>query len=105
MGKAFAAYKRRPLASLQSLDKSGPLIYAGTFIRLLFNALRIGFMVLPSHLVSAFNAGRNFMSRRPPTLDQGILAGFITGGGISAITYAKCGRFMRSESPFLQRRA
>jgi GntR family transcriptional regulator/MocR family aminotransferase len=73
-------YSGRPLASLQALDKSGTVIYVGTFTKMLFNALRIGFMVLPAHLVSAFEAGRSFVDRHPPTLDQAILAEFITEG-------------------------
>jgi GntR family transcriptional regulator / MocR family aminotransferase len=73
-------YSGRPVASLQSIDKSGTVIYVGTFTKMLFNALRIGFMVLPERLVSAFEAARSIVDRHPPTLDQAILAEFITEG-------------------------
>jgi GntR family transcriptional regulator/MocR family aminotransferase len=47
---------------------------------MLFNALRLGFMVLPERLVEAFVSARSFVDRHPPTLDQAILAEFITEG-------------------------
>src|SRR6202012_2407087 len=73
-------YHGRPAAALQSLDRSGSVIYVGTFTKMLFNALRLGFLVIPERLVSAFEAGRSFVDRHPPTLDQAILAEFITEG-------------------------
>jgi GntR family transcriptional regulator / MocR family aminotransferase len=47
---------------------------------MLFNALRLGFMILPDRLVGAFVSARSFVDRHPPTLDQAILAEFITEG-------------------------
>jgi GntR family transcriptional regulator / MocR family aminotransferase len=73
-------YFGRPVAALQSLDQSGSVIYIGTFTKMLFNALRLGFLVLPERLVSAFEAARSFVDRHPPTLEQAILAEFITDG-------------------------
>jgi GntR family transcriptional regulator/MocR family aminotransferase len=73
-------YYGRPVAALQSLDRSGSVIYVGTFTKMLFNALRLGFLVIPERLVSAFEAGRSFVDRHPPALDQAILAEFITEG-------------------------
>jgi GntR family transcriptional regulator/MocR family aminotransferase len=73
-------YHGKPVAALQSLDRSGSVIYVGTFTKMLFNALRLGFMVLPERLVEAFQTGRSFVDRHPPTLDQAILAEFITEG-------------------------
>lgn len=73
-------YFGRPIAALQSLDRSGSVIYVGTFTKMLFNALRLGFVVVPERLVNAFEAGRSFVDRHAPTLDQAILAEFITEG-------------------------
>jgi len=73
-------YHGRPIAALQSLDRSGLVIYVGTFTKMLFNALRLGFMVLPERLVGSFEAARSFVDRHPPTLDQAVLAEFITEG-------------------------
>lgn len=73
-------YSGRPLAALQSLDRSGSVIYVSTFTKILFNALRLGFMVLPPQLVEPFASAKNCTDRHPPTLDQAILAEFILDG-------------------------
>ena len=73
-------YSGRPLAALQSLDRAGCVIYVGTFTKMLFNALRLGFLVLPAPLVEPFAAARTLTDRHPPTLDQAILAEFILDG-------------------------
>jgi GntR family transcriptional regulator/MocR family aminotransferase len=73
-------YFGRPVASLQALDRSNCVIYVGTFTKMLFYALRLGFIVLPERIVDAFAAARSFVDRHPPTLDQAILAEFIAEG-------------------------
>jgi GntR family transcriptional regulator/MocR family aminotransferase len=73
-------YVGYPVSSLQGLDSSGCVIYVATFTKMLFNALRLGFMVLPERLVEPFVSARSFVDRHPPTLDQAILAEFITEG-------------------------
>ena len=78
----FAEYRYtgHPVASLQTLDSAGCVIYVGTFTKMLFNALRLGFMILPERLVEAFTLARSLVDLHPPTLDQAILAEFITEG-------------------------
>jgi GntR family transcriptional regulator/MocR family aminotransferase len=73
-------YSGRPVAALQALDSAGCVIYVGTFTKMLFNALRLGFMVLPERIVEGFAAARTVVDLHPPTLDQAILAEFITEG-------------------------
>lgn len=73
-------YSGKPIASLHSLDRSGSVIYVGTFTKMLFNALRIGFIVVPERLVEAFRIARSFMDRHAPTLDQAVLTEFIHEG-------------------------
>jgi GntR family transcriptional regulator/MocR family aminotransferase len=73
-------YFGHPVAALQGLDSSGCVIYVGTFTKMLFNALRLGFVVLPERLADAFASARSSIDRHPPTLDQAILAEFITEG-------------------------
>jgi GntR family transcriptional regulator/MocR family aminotransferase len=69
-----------PVPALQSLDETGSVIYIGTFTKMLFNALRLGFVVLPGRLVDAFAAARAVTDRHPPTIQQAILAEFILEG-------------------------
>jgi GntR family transcriptional regulator / MocR family aminotransferase len=73
-------YFGHPVPALQSVDQSGSVIYVGTFTKMLFNALRIGFIVLPERIVDPFVAAKSSMDRHSPTLDQAILAEFITEG-------------------------
>lgn len=73
-------YFGTPVASLHSVDTSGSVLYVGTFTKMLFNALRLGFVVLPERLVETFEKARSFMDRHPATLDQAVLAEFIAEG-------------------------
>jgi GntR family transcriptional regulator/MocR family aminotransferase len=73
-------YFTQPVSSLQGMDRSGSVIYVGTFTKMLFNSLRLGFLVVPERVADAFAAARSILDRHPPTLDQAILADFIMEG-------------------------
>jgi GntR family transcriptional regulator/MocR family aminotransferase len=73
-------YTRRPLPALQGLDHDGRVIYIGTFSKVLFPALRIGYLILPPHLVEAFRTVRNLIDTHPPMLEQAVLTDFIADG-------------------------
>ena len=73
-------YVARPLAALQGLDKSGRVIYIGTFSKVLFPSLRIGYMVVPSDLVDAFARARAAAGWCCPNIDQAVLSDFISEG-------------------------
>jgi GntR family transcriptional regulator/MocR family aminotransferase len=73
-------YTRRPLPALQGLDQDGRVIYVGTFSKVLFPALRIGYLILPPPLVEAFRTVRNLIDTHPPMLEQAVLADFIVDG-------------------------
>jgi GntR family transcriptional regulator/MocR family aminotransferase len=73
-------YARRPLAAMQGLDHDGRVIYLGTFSKVMFPSLRIGYVVAPTDLVDAFVAARGVLSRFTPSIDQAALADFIDEG-------------------------
>jgi GntR family transcriptional regulator/MocR family aminotransferase len=73
-------YESLPVAALQGLDRDGRVIYIGTFSKVLFPALRLGYLVIPADLVARFAAVREAMDIFPPTLYQAVLADFITEG-------------------------
>ena len=70
-------YSGRPLEALQGLDTEGRVIYVGTFSKVLFPSLRLGYPVLPPDLVDAFTATRELSDRKPPGLDQVVPAHFM----------------------------
>jgi GntR family transcriptional regulator/MocR family aminotransferase len=73
-------YAGRPLAALQGLDRENRVIYLGTFSKVMFPALRLAYLVVPSDLVDTFYAARLFATMLPPLLEQAALAEFIAGG-------------------------
>jgi GntR family transcriptional regulator / MocR family aminotransferase len=70
----------RALPSLQGLDRAGRVIYLGTFSKLLFPSLRLGYAVLPDDLVRPFAAARYLADRHSSGLLQGIMTEFILDG-------------------------
>ena len=73
-------YTGRPLEALQGLDAGGRVVYVGTFSKVLFPALRLGYLVAPPDLTDAFTAARELVDRHPPTVEQAVLAEFIAAG-------------------------
>jgi len=73
-------YAGRPLPALQGLDRHGVVIFAGTFSKVLFPSLRLGYLVVPPDLVDRVAAVKSITNRHAPTLDQGVLADFISEG-------------------------
>jgi GntR family transcriptional regulator/MocR family aminotransferase len=73
-------YGGRPIEAVQGLDRAGRVIYAGTLSKVLFPALRLGYLVLPPSLVEPFRAAKWITDRHSPTLEQEVLAEFIADG-------------------------
>ncbi|GAB1539931.1 PLP-dependent aminotransferase family protein [Scytonema sp. NUACC21] len=73
-------YGDRPIPALQGLDKSDSVLYIGTFSKVLFPSLRIGYLVLPKTLVSPFVRAKWLSDRHLPILEQQVLADFIAEG-------------------------
>jgi GntR family transcriptional regulator / MocR family aminotransferase len=76
-------YESKPIASLQGLDSNARVIYIGTFSKVLFPALRLGYLVVPPDLIERFLAVRLAMDIGPPTFFQSVLADFISEGHFS----------------------
>jgi GntR family transcriptional regulator/MocR family aminotransferase len=73
-------YETPPIASLQGLDANARVIYIGTFSKVLFPSLRLGYVVIPSDLVDRFLTIRRAMDLGPPTFYQEVIADFIDEG-------------------------
>jgi GntR family transcriptional regulator / MocR family aminotransferase len=73
-------YESSPISSLQGLDNNERVIYIGTFSKVLFPSLRIGYIVVPRDLLGHFVATRRATDLGSPTLTQEVLAEFIGEG-------------------------
>lgn len=73
-------YGEKPIPALQGLDKSDSVLYIGTFSKVLFPSLRIGYLVLPKSLVAIFTRAKWLNDRHLPILEQQVLAEFIESG-------------------------
>jgi GntR family transcriptional regulator/MocR family aminotransferase len=73
-------YDGHSLGALQGLDDYGHVIYLGTFSKVLFPALRLGYVVLPPSLVAPFVRAKGLVDRGAPTLTQAAVADFIAEG-------------------------
>jgi GntR family transcriptional regulator / MocR family aminotransferase len=74
-------YDGPPLIALAGLDRESCVIYLGTFSKSIGAGLRLGFMVVPEHLVDTMIAIKSLMNYGHPWLDQIIMAEFIRSGG------------------------
>jgi GntR family transcriptional regulator/MocR family aminotransferase len=73
-------YGERPIPALQGLDRGNSVIYLGTFSKVLFPALRLGYLVLPHHLVNLFARAKWLVDRQSNLLEQYALTDFINEG-------------------------
>lgn len=68
------------LSALAGLDSTGGTVYVGSFSKILFPALRIGYIILPPALIPGYLAVKWLADRMSPALDQEALAEFIGTG-------------------------
>ncbi len=73
-------YAGRPIPALQGLDGTGSVLYAGSFSKVLFPGLRLGYVVVPSALADRFAALQSLTSRHAPMVEQLVLTEFIAEG-------------------------
>jgi len=73
-------YESLPIASLQGLDPNARVIYIGTFSKVVFSSLRLGYLVIPPDLVDRFLAMRRATDLGSPSFYQEVLADFIGEG-------------------------
>ena len=73
-------YSGTPLAPLAALDRQGRVLYVGTFCKIAFPALRLGYLVLPPALAEAFARRRAIDMRHSEVGTQAVMAEFIAAG-------------------------
>ncbi|MCO6489726.1 MAG: PLP-dependent aminotransferase family protein [Phaeodactylibacter sp.] len=73
-------YSGKPLAALQGIDHNNRVVYLGTFSKVLFPALRLGYMVVPPALAEPFRLAKDYTDRGNSILEQATLAAFLEEG-------------------------
>lgn len=73
-------YEGRPLAALQGIDANERTLYIGTFSKVLFASLRLGYLVAPLDLVPALVKARELVDRQSSTWQQAVVADFMAEG-------------------------
>ena len=73
-------YSGRPVPALQGLGGGDVVLFAGSFNKVLFPSLRLGYLVLPEDLVGRAAAARSVTCWHPPLFEQRVLVDFIAAG-------------------------
>ncbi|RJG20901.1 MocR-like pyridoxine biosynthesis transcription factor PdxR [Massilia cavernae] len=77
-------YTGRPLASLQGLDTDNRVLYMGTFSKVLYPGIKIGYLVVPNALIEPFKIALYDLQRPGQLMVQAALADFISLGHFTA---------------------
>jgi GntR family transcriptional regulator / MocR family aminotransferase len=73
-------YESQPIPALQGMDRANSVIYIGTFSKILFPSLRLGYLVVPPNLISIVSQAKWLCDRFCPTLEQYALTDWIRLG-------------------------
>jgi GntR family transcriptional regulator/MocR family aminotransferase len=73
-------YSGPPLSSLEGLDPDGRVLYMGTFSKVLYPGLKLGYLVVPKGLVEAVRQAHYDLNRPGQMPTQAALAEFIEMG-------------------------
>ncbi len=77
-------YGGRPFMAMQGLDKEGHVVYTGSFSKVMFPGLRLGYVVLPPSLKRPFVHAKSLLDDGLPTFPQAALADFMREGQFEA---------------------
>ena len=73
-------YAGAPLPALKSLDGHDRVLYAGSFSKVLFPGLALGYLVVPESLCSRFEEAARIWSNGSPQSTQAVVADFMREG-------------------------
>jgi GntR family transcriptional regulator/MocR family aminotransferase len=73
-------YETRPIEAMQGLDRMGRVLYIGSFSKVVFPSLRVGYLVVPEELVAPATALKFLTDGATSTFEQEVLAEFIREG-------------------------
>ncbi|MBL4867991.1 MAG: PLP-dependent aminotransferase family protein [Pseudomonadales bacterium] len=73
-------YDHKPIAAMQGLGFQDHVIYIGSFSKVLYPGLRLGYLVVPEYLVNPCVEAKNHMTGQTPNIEQATVAEFIESG-------------------------
>jgi GntR family transcriptional regulator/MocR family aminotransferase len=73
-------YAGKPMPALQGLDRYGVVLFAGSFGKVLFPGLRLGYLIVPPDLVERVTTLQSIRTRHAPMVTQAVLCDFIAQG-------------------------
>ncbi|VWB48688.1 DNA-binding protein [Burkholderia lata] len=73
-------YHGRPLPALKSLDRHHRVLYTGSFSKVLYPGLRLGYLVVPEEQVAAFRDTAGWLGGSGQMLMQSVVADFMEQG-------------------------
>ena len=76
-------YGGRPIPALQGLDTHQRVLYIGTFSKVMFPGIQLGYIVLPAELVAVFAQAKWMCDRQSSLIHQAALAEFIAQGHLA----------------------
>ena len=76
-------FQGQPIPALQGISSSTRVVYVGTFAKVLFPAMRLGFMVVPEAIHGSVVAALSVTGQFAPLLTQAALADFINDGHLT----------------------
>lgn len=74
-------FESHPMPAMRSLDEGDRVIYVGSFSKVMFGGLRLGYMVVPAALRQDFLNAKYFNDVACPVIEQAALAHFMEDGG------------------------
>ncbi len=72
-----------PLPAMQGLQDGAPVVYVGTFSKLLYPGLRLAYIVVPPSIADAFGQGLASLYRSGHAVEQRALARFLESGSLT----------------------
>lgn len=94
-------FEGRPISSLQGMDQNGRVLYMGTFSKVIYPGIRLGYLVVPPKLVASFKSGLYELQRPGQVMIQAALTDFIEEGHFAShirrlrLTYAERRRLLQ----------
>ncbi|MHB9021459.1 MAG: MocR-like pyridoxine biosynthesis transcription factor PdxR [Halothiobacillus sp.] len=73
-------FEGRPLSSLQGMDQSGCVLYMGTFSKVMYPGIKLGYIVVPPDLAESFKRGLYELQRPGQVVIQAALTEFMEEG-------------------------